>query len=174
MLVDPKLEARPFEVLKWYAGQMRRVLVLSPLVGINSHFLGSSKICAGEGCPACRSGVPAKYSGYVCVLFSSTVRLLRLTSAAAYYGNDQAHFVPGRVLEVIKQKERQPLSIVSPCDAKDFDRAAVIGRVELLSTLAALHGLPRMEPTWSFEQCVELMSKNARQSCRLALKGLSS
>lgn len=171
MLVDPKLEARPFEVLKWTPSWPRRVLVLSPLCGVKTHFLGSSKICGGDSCPACRSGIPGKYAGYVAVLFEATVRLLRLTSASAYLGEQQGQYIPGRILEIVKLKERTPLQIVDVGDSKTFDRSAVISRVELLSTVAALHGLPRMEPTWPFDQCVTLIEKNACTSVRLAMKG---
>lgn len=174
MLVKPKLEVRPYEVLKWSPGWPRKVLVLSPLIGVNTHFLGSSKICGGDSCPACRSGIPAKYAGYVAVLFEATVRLLRLTSASAILGEDQGQYVPGRILEVIKPKERKALQIVQVGDAKQFDVSAVISRVELLSVVCALHGLPRLEPTWPIEQCEKLVGKNACQAVRLAMKGLSA
>ena len=171
MLVKPKLEARPYEVLKWTPGYPRAVLVLSPLVGLNTHFLGSSKICGGEACPACRAGIPGKYAGYVAVLFEATVRLLRLTAGSAVLGEDQAHYTPGRILEIVKQKERQPLQIVTLGDAKQFDVSAVISRVELLSSVAALHGLPRVGPDWPFGDAVKAVADNACTAARLAMRG---
>lgn len=173
MLVKPKLEARPFEVLKWTPGFPRRVLVLSPLCGVNTHFLDSSKICGGDACPACRAGISGKYSGYVAVLFESTVRLLRLTSGSAYLGEEQGHYVPGRVLEVVKLKERTPLQIVYTGDSKQFDVSAVISRVELLSTVAALHGLARLDISRPFDECVVGMMKSACTSVRLAMQGIT-
>lgn len=171
MLVEPKLEARPYEVLKWSPGFPRRVLVLSPLCGVNTHFLGSSKICGGDSCPACRAGIPAKYAGYVAVLFESTVRLLRLTSASAFLGQEQGQYVPGRILDVVKHKERKPLQIVQVGDSLHVDVSSVISRVELLSSVAALHGLPRFDASWPIERCLKLIVKNACTSVRLAMEG---
>lgn len=174
MLVKPKLEARPFQVLKWTPGFPRRVLVLSPLCGVNTHFLGSSKICGGDACGACRAGIPAKYAGYVAVLFESTVRLLRLTSGSAFLGEELGHYVPGRILDVIKQRERRPLQIVCAGDAKQFDVASVISRVELLSTVGALHGLPRLDIRRRFDDQVVGLLKSACTAVRLAMEGTTA
>ena len=172
MLVEPSLEVRPYEVLKWTPRERRSLLVLSAFVGLQVHFLGSSKICAGTLCPACRSGVPAKFAGYVAVLSESMVRLLRLTHYSAYYGVENGLFVPGLVIEAVKPREKRPLTLLSLGKAPSFQVSSVISRVELLSVIAALHGLPRLPDGVSFESGQEIVARNAAREAGLAMKGV--
>lgn len=171
MLVSPKLEARPFEVMKFRVGVPRRVLVLSPLLGLNTHYLGASKLCAGSACPACLAGISGKFAGYLCVLFEAQRRLIRLTQNAAHQGELGDQFRPGRVLEVVKERERRPLITTPIGDSKTFDRSAIISRVELLSVVARLHGLPRVPDGLGFDRAIEGVAAAALTACRLAMRG---
>lgn len=171
MLVDPKVEVRPYEVLKFSIGFPKRLLVLSVLCGIDVHFLGSSRICGGVACAACKSGLASKFAGYVAVLSEGTRRLLRLTSDSARYGLDLGVWQPGEVIDVEKFKERRPLRIVGVAERESFDRSARVSSVELLSVVARLHGLPGLDPGWRVGDCKKLVEKNAASMIVLALKG---
>lgn len=171
MLADPKNEARPFDVLKFSAGHPVQTMVLSPLLGVKTHFLRQSRLCAGETCPACLSGVPSKYAGYVVTLYRQQRRLLRLTQAAAFVGDTGGMFVPGRVIEVFKQRERRPLSIVVVGDSQTFDQRSIVSRVELLNIVARLHGLPAASEGNPFDRALEEVIENAAKNVRLALRG---
>lgn len=170
MLVDPTCEARPFEVMKLSVGFTKRVLVLSPLVGLKVHFIVSSRICAGSICPACAVGLAGKFQGYVCVLFESSRWLLRLTSNSARRAADAGLFVAGTVLQVSKPREKRPLAIECETTLKEFDRDSILSRVELLSVVARLHGLPGLPPGMSFEEGVSNVADHAVACMRLALK----
>lgn len=172
MLVEPKVARRPFDVLKFRVGVPMRVLCVSPLVGLNTHFLGATKICGGDACPACLTGIPAKYAGYVVVMYDHQRRLMRLTQQSAFLGDEQGMFVAGRILEVEKQRERRPVRLVDCGDVKTFDRHAIVSRVELLSVIARLHGLPGLEPGWSIAMGMDAVSRSAVTCVRLALAGL--
>lgn len=169
MLVDPTCEARPFEVMKLTVGRMKRVLVLSPMVGLKVHFIQSSRICAGSICPACAVGLAGKFQGYVCVLHESTRWLLRLTSNSARLATDAGLLVAGTVLQVSKPREKRPLRIECETTLKTFDRDAILSRVELLSVVARLHGLPGLPPSMSFDEGVENVADHAVACMRLAL-----
>lgn len=171
MLAEPKLEDRPFQVLSWTAGVPRRLLILSPCVGINTHYMGRTLICGGELCPACKSGIAGKYSGYVVVFWDGRNRLLRLTQAAAYVGREAGYFTPGRVLIVEKPKERQALTMMPDGDAADVNRFAFHSRMQLLSIVARLHGLPAVPQDITEEEATDLVHRNAAELIRLALKG---
>ena len=169
MLVDPTCEARPFEVMKITVGRTKQVLVLSPLLGLKIHFIQSSRICAGNICPACAVGLAGKFQGYLCVLYEGNRWLLRLTSKTGMVGTDAGLFVPGTVLQVSKPREKRPLVIECETTLKTFDREAILSRVELLSVVARLHGLPGIVPGMSFEEGVESVSSCAVECMRLAL-----
>lgn len=169
MLAEPKLECRPFEVLKFPVLVERRVLVLSPLVGINTHYFERSLICAGSSCPACKRGIAFKYAGYVVVFYEGVNRLLRLTSTAAVIGGDAALFVPGRVIRVVKTKERRPLTLMGDGDARRFDLSSAISRLELLSVVARLHGLPGLPDGIGEQDAERLVCRNAESLIGLAL-----
>ena len=171
MLVDPKNEARPFDVLKLSAGRPIQVMVLSPLLGIQTHFLRQSRLCAGETCPACLSGIPSKYAGYVVVLYRSTRRLLRLTQVAACGGEMSSAFVPGRILEAYKKLERRPITLQTMGDSKTFDQSAIVSRLELLNVVARLHGLAAAADHAGFDQALVEIAKNASKCCTLAIRG---
>ena len=174
MLADPKVEERPFEVLKIAAGRSQRVLVLSTLCGVKIHFLGRSLICAGSDCPACEVGLTAKYTGYVVVLLRGTERLLRVTSGAAAFGTEHALWVPGRILVVSREKERASLELDAQGDVVGFSDGARLSRVMLLSAVARLHGLPELSGDWSEAQAVEAVRHSAETCLRLALRGARS
>lgn len=171
MLVEPKLTARPFDVVKFRIGVPMRVLCVSSLIGINTHFLDSTRICGGDRCPACLSGIAAKYQGYIVVLYESQRRLIRLTQQSAFFGADQGMFTPGRIIEIEKERERRPVRLVDVGDCKTFDRSAIVARVELLSVLARLHGLPGIDPSCSIEEGQKLVAHAACTQVRLALQG---
>lgn len=174
MLVDPTCEARPFEVMKLNAGRIRRVLVLSPLVGLKVHFIRSSRICAGNTCPACSVGLSGKFQGYLCVAWEGSRWLLRLTGTSARKGADSGVFVPGTVLNVSKPREKRPLLLEAEKILKTFDRDAILSRVELLSVVARLHGLPGLPVGMTFDEGVENVAQNATACMRLALAAVQS
>lgn len=169
MLAEAKMESRPFEVLKFAVGFERRVLVLSPLIGINTHYLERSLICAGRSCPACKRGIAFKYAGYVVVWVEGVNRLLRLTATAAVIGGDAGLFVPGRVVRVVKTKERRPLTLMGDGDARQFDEGSIVSRLELLSVVARLHGLPGLPDGIQEQEAKQLVERNALTSVELAL-----
>ena len=169
MLVDPMCEVRPFEVMKLTSGVTKRVLVLSPMVGLKVHFIQSSRICAGSSCPACAVGLAGKFQGYLCVLWESSRWLLRLTSNSARRGADAGLFVAGTVLQVSKPREKRPLVLECETTLKAFDREAILSRVELLSVVARLHGLPGCVPGMSFDEAAETVQSCAVECMRLAL-----
>lgn len=169
MLAEPKLESRPFEVMKFPVLVERRVLVLSPLVGINTHYFERSLICGGRSCPACKRGIAFKYAGYVVVFYEGVNRLMRLTATAASLGSDAALFVPGRVLLVTKVKERRPLMLLGDGDARLFDASTAISRLQLLSVVARLHGLPGLPDGIDEINATRLVERNAATSVDLAL-----
>ena len=174
MLADPKIEERPFEVLKISAGRSELVMVLSTLCGVKVHFLGRSRICAGEGCPACLVGLPAKYTGYVAVLLRATERLLRVTSGAARFGDENGLWVPGRIVLVEKTRDRRPLGLEGRGDAKSFEARSSLSRVRMLSVVARLHGLPELEYGWSENQAKDVVRHSAQTCLRLALRDARS
>lgn len=174
MLVDPKVEVQTYEVIKFLIGFPERLLCLSVLCGIDTHFLGSSKICGGSACPACKSGIASKFVGYVAVLFKARRRLLRLTAASARYGLESGVWQPGQVIEVEKFQERRPLRVVGVNSRAVYERAATVSSVELLSVVARLHGLPGLDLAWTIDDCKKIVEKNAVTSVGLALKGLSA
>lgn len=169
MLVDPMCEARPFEVLKFSIGRTKRLLVLSPLVGLKVHFISSSRICAGASCPACAVGLAGKFQGYLAVMYQGGRWLLRLTAPPARKGTDAGLFVAGTVLQVSKAQERRPLAVECETTLKTFDRDAIMSRVELLSVVARLHGLPGLPQGMTFEEGVENVGESAVACMRLAL-----
>lgn len=174
MLAEPRLEDRPYEVLKVGVGGRLRVLVLSMLCGVNVHFLGSSRICGGNRCEACKAGLASKYAGYVACSLSGRRRLLRLTSTSAQLGLKAGLFQPGMVLQVEKLKERKPLLLVGVGDESKFDRSARVSAIALLSIVARLHGLPGLDLSWSVTEALDLVKKNACSSVRLAMEGVLS
>lgn len=169
MLAEPKLESRPFEVMKFPVLVERRVLVLSPLVGINTHYFDRSVICGGRSCPACKRGIAFKYAGYVVVWHEGVNRLMRLTATAAVIGGEGGLFVPGRVIRVVKPKERRPLTLMGDGDARQFDVSTIISRIELLSVVARLHGLPGLPDGIPEKAALELVERNAATAVALAL-----
>lgn len=169
MLAEPKLEERPFEVMKFAICVEKRVLVLSACCGINTHYLSRSLICGGLECPACKCGLARKYVGYVAVLWHGQRRLLRLTQWSARVGNDDGLFVPGRIVRVVKPKERRPLVLNGDGDSMSFQGAAVITRLQLLSVVARLHGLPGLPDGISEADAKQLVQRNGVTSIRLAL-----
>lgn len=172
MLVDPTCEVKMWEVLKFSVGFPRRVLVLSILCGINAHFLGSSRICGGDACPACKSGIASKFVGYVAVQYERKQRLLRLTGTSATVGMNLGLWQAGHVIEVEKFKERRPLRIVGSGELAGFSRSAAVGAVELLSVVARLHGLPGLDVGLTLNDAKELLEKSAVVSVGLALRGV--
>lgn len=171
MLVDPSSVVRPFEVLKFRVGVPMRVLVCSPCLGVNTHFLGSTRICAGENCPACLAGIPSKYQGYIVILYDCQRRLMRLTAASAKVGSDQGMFTPGRIIEVEKERERRPVRLLDVGDLATFAREQIVSRIELLSVLARLHGLPPVPDGAGMDDALDLVACAARTNLRLAMKG---
>lgn len=171
MLAEPKLEDRPFQVLTWTAPQSRRLLILSPCVGISTHYMERTLICGGVECPACKRGIAAKYAGYVVVFCNGRNRLLRLTQGPAAVGADNGLFQPGRVLIVQKLRERHPLFLTPDGDASGVDRFAFHTRLQLLSIVARLHGLPVVPDGMTEEQAKEAVEANACTSLRLAMSG---
>lgn len=169
MLAEPKLESRPFDVLTFQVGFARRVLVLSPLVGVNTHYFKRSLICGGRSCPACKRGIAYKYAGYVAVFFEGVNRLMRLTATAAVIGLEAALFVPGRVLLAEKPMERRPLTLIGDGDARDFNGSLAISRVDLLCVVARLHGLPGLPDGISEYEAARLVERNAAMNVDLAL-----
>lgn len=171
MLAEPKLEDRPFQVLSWSPGVPRRLLILSPCVGINTHYMSRTLICGGVQCPACKSGIAGKYSGYVVVFWDGRNRLLRLTQGAAFVGLEAGYFVPGRVLMVEKPKERQSLKMMPDGDCVDVNCFSFHSRLQLLSIVARLHGLPQVPQEMTEVEAGDLVHRNASELIRLAMKG---
>lgn len=171
MLAEPKLEDRPFQVLSWSVGVPRRLLILSPCVGVNTHYMARSLICGGPRCPACKSGIAGKYSGYVVVFWEGRNRLLRLTQGSAFLGCEAGYFVPGRVLIVEKPKERQQLLLRPEGDGKDVNRFSFVSRIQLLSIVCRLHGLPAVPQEITDDEAIDLVHKNGSELIRLAMKG---
>jgi len=171
MLCDPTTVARPYEVLPFSVGFAKRVLVLSRLEGIATHFIRASRICPGDGCPACLRGLPAKYQGYVAVSFERSIRLLRLTQAAAAAGEMDGCWIPGSVVKVRKDRERRPFVVEFEKEHVQFNRSQVISRVELLNVIARLHGLPLPEEFDNFSDLCRQISDHARSQLDLVLAG---
>lgn len=169
MLAEPRLMDRPFEVLKFPVMVERRVLVLSPLIGIYTHYLERSLVCGGASCPACQRGIGHKYQGYVAVFYDGGPRLLRLTTNAAAVGDDAGIFTPGRVVKVVKTAARRPLTLMSDGDGRDFDRYTVVSRLALLSVVCRLHGLPLLPEGIEEAEARELVERNASTAVGLAL-----
>lgn len=169
MLAEPRKMDRPFEVLKFPVLVERRLLVLSPLVGIYTHYFSRSVICAGTICPACARGIGHKYQGYVAVFYDGGTRLLRLTSNSAAVGGDEGFFTPGRVLKVVKTAARRPLTLMSDGDVSDFDRYTVVSRLALISVVCRLHSLPPLPDGISEDEARDLVYRNAATSVGLAL-----
>lgn len=174
MLAEPRLQDHPFEVLKVGVGGRLRVLVLSTLCGVNVHFLGSSRICGGDRCVACKAGLASKYAGYCAVSLMGRRRLLRLTSTSAQLGLNAGLFQPGMVLEVEKLKERKPISLVGVGDERSFDRDSAVSAIALLSIVARLHGLPGLDLGWTVSDGQDLVKKNACSAVKLAMEGVLS
>lgn len=171
MLAEPKLEDRPFQVLTWTAPQSRRLLVLSPCVGISTHYMKRTLICGGVECPACKCGIAGKYAGYVVVFSSGRNRLLRLTQGPSLVGAEGGLFSPGRVLIVQKLRERHGLTLTPDGDVVGADRWSFHTRLQLLSIVARLHGLPVVPEEMTEEEAIEVVHSNACTSLRLAMSG---
>lgn len=170
MLVDPTCDVRMWDVLKFTIGYPRRLLVCSVLCGINVHFLGSSRICAGDDCPACKSGVASKFSGYVAVLAAGKRQLLRLTGMSATMGMNKGLWQAGMIIDVDKNKERHPLRVIGLGQSSDFSSSSRVGPVELLGVVARLHGLPGFDETWALEDALRALEKNAKTAILIALR----
>lgn len=170
MLAEPSLVDRPYEVLKVVVGGRARVLVLSTLCGVNTHFFARSLICGGGVCEACKSGIASKYAGYVAVSWQGRRRLLRLTSTSAQLGLDDGAFQPGLVIEVEKAKDRQPLNVIVVEFEKSFDSGAVVAPISLLSIVARLHGLPAVGDEMSVSAGRAAVEEAARFHLRVAMQ----
>lgn len=171
MLAEPKLEDRPFQVLSWSPPQSRRLLILSPCVGISTHYMARTLICGGVACPACKCGIAGKYAGYVVVFCNGRNRLLRLTQGPSLVGAEGGLFQPGRVLIVQKLRERHPLTLAADGDGKDVCRFSFHTRLQLLSIVARLHGLPAVAHEMEEPEAIDLVHLNACTSIRLAMAG---
>lgn len=169
MLAEPRKMDRPYEVLKFPIRVERRLLVLSPLVGIYTHYFSRSVICAGNICPACSRGIGHKYAGYVAVFYDGGTKLLRLTANSAAAGCDEGMFTPGRVVKVVKAAARRPLTLMGDGDVRDFDRYTVVSRLALASVVCRLHGLPALPDGISEDEARELVYRNAATAVGLAL-----
>lgn len=169
MLAEPKLEDRPYQVLTWSPPQTRRLLILSPCVGINTHYMRRTLICGGDACPACKCGIAGKYVGYVVVFWHGFYRLLRLTQGPSLVGAEGGLFQPGRVLFVEKAKERQALSLLAGRDAADVDRFSFHTRLQVLSIVARLHGLPVVPQELDEDQAIAVVRRNTCAAIGLAL-----
>lgn len=169
MLCDPEVDVRPFQVLSFSPGFPKRVLVLSPMIGFKIHFIHSSRICAGPSCPACARGMAGKFQGYVVVMFDRERRLLRLTAAPAKSGVELGLWTAGTIVNIVKTRSRTPLICTVEATSTKFDAANCVGRVELLSVVARLHGLVGVPDGCGFEAGIEAVKTNAMQVCRLAL-----
>lgn len=129
-----------YSVLVVPTGRTMRICVLSPLVGVMTHFKERSLICPGEGCRACSAGMGRKYAGYVVVHDGSARRLLRLTEQAGLDVERQALAYPGSVWEVTKSRTRWPLS-VREVESVQVATEARHSVGDVLIRVALLHGL---------------------------------
>ncbi len=172
MLAEPKLEDRPYQVLSWSPGHPRRLLILSPCVGINTHYMRRTLICGGDDCPACKSGIAGKYTGYVVVFWQGRNRLLRLTQGPSLVGAEGGLFAPGRVLIVVKPKERHALTLTPAGDGADVNRFCFHTRLQVLSIVSRLHGNPAVPQELDEDEAIALVRRNSVAAMRLAMLGV--